>query len=214
VTPAAEIQTATESILETVNGGVFAQWQLGYDDIYFLTGGLRYDKHSAFGEDAEGALYPKISLSAVLSDRQGWDSEFLSTLQIRTAIGQSGLQPGAFDALTTFSPVNSIRGGGVQPDNLGNPDLKPEVSTEWELGFEAGLFMDRIALDVTYWNRTVTDLLVARQFQPSGGFLSSQLDNLGTMDAWGVEFGVSGNAITRPASPWTCSPTPPSCGRR
>lgn len=198
VTSAAVIQTATEAILETVNGGLFAQWQLGLDDIYFLTGGLRYDKHSAFGEEADGALYPKVSLSAVLSDRDGWNSEILSTFQLRTAIGQSGLQPGAFDALTTFSPINSTRGGGVQPDNLGNPNLQPETSTEWELGFEAGLFMDRIAFDMTYWNRTVQDLLVARQFQPSGGFLSQQLDNLGTMDAWGVEMGVSGTAINRP----------------
>jgi len=46
VTSAAVIQTATETILETVDGGLFAQWQPGLDDIYFLTGGPRYDKHS------------------------------------------------------------------------------------------------------------------------------------------------------------------------
>jgi len=86
----------------------------------------------------------------------------------------------------------------LQPDNLGNPNLQPETSMEWELGFEAGLFMDRDAFDRTHWNRTVQDLLVARRFQPSGGFLSQQLDNLGAMDSWGVEMRVSGTAINRP----------------
>jgi TonB-dependent starch-binding outer membrane protein SusC len=197
VTGAAEIQVAAESILETVNGGVLGQATLGFDDVAYLTAGVRYDKHSAFGEQADGAVYPKLSLSLIPSDRAGWDSSLLSTLQLRTAIGRSGLQPGAFDALTTFSPVVSERGGGVQPDNLGNPDLSPEVSTEWEAGFNAGLLNDRMAVDFTYWNRTVTDLLVARQFQPSGGFLSSQLDNLGEMKAWGLEIGVTGNAFNR-----------------
>lgn len=198
VTDAATIQSASENITETVSGGVFGQWQLGFNDIAYLTTGVRYDKHSAFGQDAEGALYPKVSLSLIPSDREGWNSELVSTLQLRTAIGQSGLQPGAFDALTTFQPVRSERGGGVSPDNLGNPELKPEVSTEWELGFDAGLFNDQVAFDVTYWNRSVTDLLVNRQFQPSGGFLQQQLDNLGTMDAYGFEIGVSGTALNRP----------------
>ncbi len=198
VTEAAVIQSSEESFLKTVNAGVFSQLQLGLDDWVFATGGLRYDKHSAFGEEAEGALYPKISVSVVPSSLPDWDYGPVSTFRVRGAIGQSGLQPGAFDALTTFSPVRSARGGGVQPDNLGNPNLEPEVSTEWEVGFETGLWEDRVALDVTYWDRQVENLLVARQFAPSGGFLSTQLDNLGQMDAYGIDLSLRGTAVSRP----------------
>src|SRR5690606_949244 len=101
----------------------------------FATIGARYDKHSAFGQSAGGAFYPKLSLSVVPTDMAGvGEIGPFSSLRLRAAIGRSGLQPGAFDQFTTFAPVNSNDGPGVGPDNLGNADLQPEVSTEWEVG--------------------------------------------------------------------------------
>ncbi len=69
----------------------------------------------------------------------------------------------------------------MAPGNLGNQKLKPEVATEWEVGAEAGFLDDRIGLEVTYWDRVVKDALVARQFAPSGGFVQTQLDNIGEL---------------------------------
>jgi hypothetical protein len=106
---------------------------------------------------------------------------------LRAAIGQSGQQPGAFDKFTTFRPFTSTDGAGLSPDNLGNQDLKPEVATEWELGFEAGLFSDRLGLEFTYWDKTIRDALVSRAYAPSGGFYRRQLDNIGELTAHGVD---------------------------
>ena len=86
----------------------------------------------------------------------------------------------------------------MEPDNLGNAGLAPEISTEWEVGADFGLFDDRLSLDVTYWDRTVSDVLVPRQFPPSGGFTSAQLFNLGEMVAHGLEIGLNGAVITTP----------------
>ena len=191
VAEAAQNRDLDESFLQVVNAGVFAQEQIGIQDYIFLTAGARYDKNSAFGESSAGALYPKVSVSVVPSSRPDWSSELLSTLRLRGAIGQAGLQPGAFDQFTTFSAIATTQGAGLRPDNLGNPDLKPELSTEWEIGAEAGLLQDRASLTATYWNRTVEDALVARQFAPSGGFISSQLDNIGELTAHGVELGLN-----------------------
>jgi TonB-linked SusC/RagA family outer membrane protein len=188
-----------ERILSTVNGGYFAQEQVGFDNWVFATVGARYDFSSAFGETSEGILYPKFSLSVVPSDLPRWVGLGpVSTLRLRGAIGQSGRQPGAFDKLTTFEPLPGEEGSGFAPFNLGNPNLKPEISTEWELGGEAGLFEDRLSFDVTYWNRTVSDLLVAKQFPLSGGFRGLQLANVGEMTANGFEIGVKGFAFNRP----------------
>ena len=66
---------------------------------------------------------------------------------MRAALGQSGRQPGAFDRLTTYQSIVSELGAGVVPLNLGNPDLKPEISTEWEVGTELGLFSNKVGLD-------------------------------------------------------------------
>lgn len=196
VTGAAAEPSADETVNQQVNAGVYVQEQLGFNNFIFATLGARYDKHSAFGETAGGALYPKLSLSVVPTDRAGVDNIGpFSSMRLRGAIGQSGLQPGAFDQFTTFQPEPSVEGPGVSPDNLGNRDLKPEVSTEWEVGGDFGVLNNRFSFDVTYWNRTVSDALVPRQFPPSGGFTSTQLFNLGEMKASGWEFGLNGNVF-------------------
>src|SRR5207237_1978320 len=116
VTSAGANQTAFEKFLETVNAGGFAQEQLGYKDYAFLTLGGRYDRNSAFGKTSEGVFYPKASISVMPSAMPGWDTgpltSKLSTLRLRAALGQSGLQPGAFDQFTTFSALNSETGPG------------------------------------------------------------------------------------------------------
>lgn len=183
-----------ENFLQVVNGGLFVQEQVGFRDYLFLTAGGRYDKNSAFGETSTGVFYPKVSLSVVPSDRAGWDSETLSTLRFRAALGKSGLQPGAFDKFTTFSSIATDVGAGLLPSNLGNPDLKPEVSTEWEFGVEGGFFQDRLGLTATYWDRSVKDALVPRQFAPSGGFTNEQLDNIGEVTGHGLELGLNAQA--------------------
>lgn len=195
VTDAAAEQALFEDISEIVNLGVFAQEQVGFRDYLFATVGARYDANSAFGDDFSGVFYPKASVSFIPTDSPLLDeSDVLSSLRLRAAVGKSGLQPGAFDALTTFTSLSSGTGAGVVPDNLGNPDLEPEVSTEWEVGFDAGLFSDRLSVEATYWNRTVNDALVDRQFAPTGGFRSSQLVNIGQLKAQGVEVSLRGNA--------------------
>lgn len=106
---------AGESFLTTVNGGYFGQSQVGWHDWVFGTVGGRYDFSSAFGKSAGGVFYPKVSLSVVPSDRQGWSSSLVSSLRLRAAIGQSGRQPGAFDQFTTFAPLVTSLGSGLIP---------------------------------------------------------------------------------------------------
>jgi len=188
-------QSVNESWVRNVNMGIFAQEQIGFREFAYLTLGTRYDANSAFGEEFSGVWYPKASFSVVPSDLGGWESTTFSSFRIRGAIGKSGTQPGAFDKFRTFSSYPSVEGAGVSPDNLGNPELKPEVSTEWELGAEAGLFDGRASVELTYWDRTVQDALVSRQFPVSGGFVSRQLTNIGELTGHGLDISVSGDAV-------------------
>jgi TonB-linked SusC/RagA family outer membrane protein len=197
IAEAGGVQDVDEFRISVVNAGLFAQEQIGWNNWVFGTVGARYDYSSAFGEAAGGALYPKASISVIPSDRPGWNSERLSTLRLRGAIGQSGLQPGAFDKLTTYSSIRSPFGPGIQPANLGNPDLKPEVATEWEVGAEVGVLGDRAALEFTFWDRAVRDALVARQYPVTGGFLNRQLANIGRIDSHGLDIGLRGTAVKR-----------------
>jgi TonB-dependent starch-binding outer membrane protein SusC len=202
VTSAGQFLDVYERILETVNVGAFAQEQLAYKEFAFLTVGARYDRNSAFGKTSQGVWYPKVGLSFLASGLPAWGTTSLthpiSTLRVRAAVGRSGLQPGAFDKFTTFSSLSSELGPGLQPDNLGNPNLKPEISTEREVGMEMGLLNDRIGLEATYYRRTTSDALYARQFAPSGGFTNLQLDNIGEIKGGGWELSVRGLVFSRP----------------
>jgi len=197
-TDAAGFQFAHDGILETVNGGYFAQEQVAYKNFLYLTVGSRYDYSSAFGKTAAGVLYPKASLSFVPSDLVGFSVPSVSSLRLRAAWGQSGRQPSAFAKFTTFAAQTGPAGAGLRPDNLGNPDLKPEVATEIEGGAEVGFLNDRIGFEGTFWKRRVNDLLFAVQYPPSGGFTNAQLTNVGVMDAHGTEIGLRGFIVQRP----------------
>jgi TonB-linked SusC/RagA family outer membrane protein len=191
-------QLVGEAFSTNINGGYFAQEQLSWNDYLTGTIGGRYDFSSAFGAEAGGVFYPKVSVSYVVSDHRAVADRFptwLSTLRLRAAWGQSGRQPGAFDKFTTFTPLASELGAGLVPANLGNPALKPEISTETEIGFEAGFLENQFSFEFTAWNRQVDELLVAQAFAPSGGFQNPQLNNIGTMKANGLEMGLRWFAI-------------------
>lgn len=195
---AGQLQTSNSSFLEVIQAGIFVQEQVGYNDYLFFTLGLRFDANSAFGEKFRTARYPKASLSWLPLETFKLNSSTLSSLRLRAAIGQSGQQPGAFDKFTTFLPIRSPDGIGLAPGNLGNQNLKPEVSTEKELGADIGLFSDRVSFEITYWDRVVKDALIPREFAPSGGFYRPQLVNIGELKAHGWDLSLNLNfAVSR-----------------
>ncbi|MGH7446739.1 MAG: TonB-dependent receptor domain-containing protein, partial [Longimicrobiales bacterium] len=120
----------------------------------------------------------------------------VSTLRLRAAYGQSGTQPDAFAALRTFRAVAGPGGAStVTPNSPGNPDLGPERSSEIELGFDAGLFDERIGVEFTGYRGSVSDMILVRDAPPSAGFPGSQFTNLGSFDKWGYELMVRGNVF-------------------
>jgi TonB-dependent starch-binding outer membrane protein SusC len=191
-----------ESFSSIVNAGYFAQEQLGYADWLFGTLGGRYDYNSAFGKTSGGVFYPQASISVIPSDRASWRESFLgnylSTLRFRAAIGKAGRQPSAFDKLTTYTALTATTGAGLVPSNLGNPELRPEVSTEVEAGAEFGIREDQTSFAFTRWQRSTIDALYARQFPVTGGFRAAQIDNIGQIKAWGWDARVKSFVINRP----------------
>ena len=191
-----------ESFASIVNAGFFAQEQLGYNDWMFGTAGGRYDYNSAFGKTSGGVFYPQGSLSIIPSDIPSYKdtklSKYFQTMRFRAAVGKAGRQPGAFDKLTTYGPLTSPLGGGLVPSNLGNPNLRPEISTEVEGGMEVGIMDGRTSIEVSRWQRQLKDALIAKQFPVSGGFSSLQLANIGAMQSWGWDLKVKSFLVNKP----------------
>lgn len=192
------VESVTEFRLEQVNLGWLAQGQFGIRDAAYVTLGGRWDRNSTFGRNTGGAFYPKASISILPTELVAWPIGLISTLRLRGAVGESGLQPGAFDHLTTYEARSTSEGSGVHPVNLGNPDLKAEVAREWEIGGEIGMLDDRASLEVSYWDRTTRDALMPFAYPSAGGFVTSQLTNVGRIDAHGWEFKLGALPVDRP----------------
>src|SRR5690606_15055757 len=109
----------------------------------------------------------KFSVSYIISDEpaaQGFtDALRLSSLKLRGAWGQAGRAPGAYSAVQTYTvdrvTLGEETGSAARTAAFGNPDLKPEKGEEFELGFEASAFDDRVGADFTYYNKTTSDML-------------------------------------------------------
>ena len=180
-------------------GGLISE-QIAWRDRLFFTAAVRTDRNSAFGQDFGFVTYPAASLSYVISDEDFFPkTNFLSSLRLRTAYGESGKQPNFRDAITFFNTQTITVAGADQPGitvgGTGNLDLKPEVSREIEGGFEAALFGSRAGLEVTYYQKTSQDLLIARPLPPSLGLTQTQFDNLGESENKGWEVMLRGQLL-------------------
>lgn len=124
-------------------------------------------------------------------------SDFLSFGKLRASWGQVGVQPSAYRFGTTYETfaystyddaldINEFGGGFRLNDDQGNPDLKPEIKTEWELGADLRFLKDKISLGFTYYQNEINDILLAVSLSPSSGFLSKYA-NAGRMENEGIE---------------------------
>lgn len=198
---ATSVTFGDESRIEEINAGVFMTETVGLWDKLFLTGGLRLDGNSAFGNEFQYQVYPKASVAYNISDEAFWPLDLVPTMKLRFAYGESGLAPAQFAADRTWSPI-SAQGGqpAVTPGNIGNEDLGPERSREFEIGFDAGLWQNRVGVEFTGFFQTTKDALLYKPFPSSLGFTNDQLTNIGEIQNRGFELGV--NALIIQSQEW------------
>jgi len=193
---------AGESRSEERMVGLFMEQQFGLNDLLFVTVGARADGHSAFGAEVDYEIYPKVDMSYVVSAHEFWDPEW-GSLRLRGAYGTAGMQPSAFSAVRTYG---AVAGAGGQPaivaSNVGNPDLRPEVSHELELGFDANVLNERVNIEFTWYDQTTRDALFQARNVPSLGVLGTQLRNVGEVHNRGVELGLLVGVISTPGFRW------------
>ena len=172
--------------------GVFVEQQFGYQDRLFITGALRSDQNSAFGTEFQQVFYPKASISWILSEEGFFPTiGAIDQFRLRAAWGAAGVQPGPNDALRTFGGTTlNLRGvdsPGVIYTAVGNPELRPERTTEFEGGFDLGMFNGRSNLEITYYSKTTQDALIEAVVAPSAGAATRVNRNLGSVKNAGLE---------------------------
>jgi outer membrane receptor protein involved in Fe transport len=171
--------------------GGYGEEQLSVADRLFLTGALRLDAGSGFGRAYATAAYPKASVSWLALNRGA------TTVRLRGAFGESGVQPTNGAALLLYAPNVTYLGGSAiastSPIWPGNPHLKPERSTEFEGGLDVGAWGTRVSLELTGYAKTTHDALVNLDIGELAG--SPYQENIGEVRNTGIETSLTAGII-------------------
>ncbi len=191
---------AIESTDYKVTLGSFFEQTFALHDRLFLTGAARIDDNSSFGTNSSRAVYPKASLSWILSEEPFFPKpRFLNQFRIRSAFGASGTSPGANDALPFFAAGNTNIVDQSTPalffSAVGNPNLRPEKASELEGGVDVDMFDNRVSIAATVYKKLTKDALVQRILPPSAGVSSARFENIGRVQNTGFETSVRAQVI-------------------
>ncbi|PWG82667.1 SusC/RagA family TonB-linked outer membrane protein [Pararcticibacter amylolyticus] len=178
---------------------VFGSLDFGFKDYWFANVSLRNDWSSTLPKNNRSYFYWGANTSFVFTDAfKDLQSEKLSYLKVRAAWGQTGNDADPYRVGTPFIPskpalpfgdiYTPLQGvlGLTQSNNLGNENLKPEITTEWELGLDTRWINSRIGLDFSYYNRKTKDQIVRASIAPEAGFTTQTL-NIGNIQNKGFE---------------------------
>ena len=204
---AAQQRLASEFTDENKTYGAFVSEQMAWRDRLFVTVSARDDQNSAFGRDVGTTIYPSANVSYVISEEPWFPkTSMLSKLRLRSSVGQAGLQPSSTAALQFLAaqtyPIGTQEVAGEFISSIGNPKLKPEITTEFEGGFDAGFLDDRLNLEFTLFNKLSRGQLFQRPLPPSFGVGASQWVNVAKVQNRGIELAADAQVLNMRQLSW------------
>ena len=176
---------------------------LTLSDALLVTAAVNSERSSNNGDSKKFYAYPKFSASY----RIPFAVPYTDNVKLRAAYGKAGNQPPfgyKYTNLVTFTNDGII--GGRPSAIKGDPNIKPETSTEIEGGFDAQFVDGRVALDFTAYRKQVDDLILQANLAPSTGISTLNL-NGGQLVNKGLEIGLNLNPIAGDMFDWTSRTT-------
>lgn len=184
--------------------GAFAQGLLSYKEFLYFTVGGRNSWSSNLEQANRSIFYPSFSGSFIPTSafESLQNNNVLNYLKIRAGYSTSA----NFGSPYATRPILSIntnqfvdRASNIYNSNsisnrLPNPNLRPELLQEFEVGFEGKFFNNRMNVDFTYYNRNSKDQILSRELDPSTGFTVTSI-NAGAVRNQGIELQLGYNVI-------------------
>jgi len=180
--------------------GAFATVSLGYKNFLYANFQARNDWTSTLERDNRSVFYPSASLSFVPTDAipSLQNSNVVNYLKLRIGYGTSAGYPLPYQTRTTLNTATNqfvTAGGSILntnslSNNLGNPNLQPELHRELEGGVEAKFLNNRVGIDLSLYDRQSSDLIIALDLDPATGFNSTTV-NAAELSNKGIELGVN-----------------------
>ncbi|MCQ2268614.1 MAG: SusC/RagA family TonB-linked outer membrane protein [Bacteroidaceae bacterium] len=194
--------TATNTQTHYMTRAVYGTATVGYKDTYFLDANLRNDWDSRLSKSKNSYLYGGLSASVMLSNIIAKDSKWLNYWKLRASAAQVGSTLGAYAVNDYYrtSKYNSdltLYSYYVQV----NPDIKPTISTSYEIGTEFRLFNNRFWGDINYYTKDTKNQILNLNVAPQSGFQSRQI-NAGLIRNNGIEVSLGVTAVKTPDLQW------------
>jgi outer membrane receptor protein involved in Fe transport len=202
--------TSSEFLQEETRMGIFGELTADINNYLFLNVAGRNDWTSTVEPENRRIFYPSGSVAFVpTSAFKGLESNFLNFLKIRAGVGTSAGFPQPYRTRNILQQnargFLNAAGATVQThsvDNfLGNPNLLPELQTEFEFGVEGKILNNKIGFDLTLFRRDTRNLITNTPLDASTGYTSTSR-NIGKIRNEGIELSVNGTAIKTDAFGW------------
>ncbi|MEX1136639.1 MAG: SusC/RagA family TonB-linked outer membrane protein [Balneolales bacterium] len=182
---------------------LYSHATIDYMDIVYLTATARNDWSSTLPADNNSYFYPSLSLGFVFSDATDlFDDTFFSYGKLRASVSQIGNDAPVYSLTTNYTqadPGDGVSGEIIYPfagvggyrlnTTIGNPDLRPETTTEYEVGLDLRVFEGRGSIDISYYDRSTVDQIFEVPTSSATGF-TSRLANAGEIRNYGVELAL------------------------
>lgn len=189
-----ERPTTATSLSERQVNSMFAQANLGFKDMAYLDLTVRNDISSTLPKENNSYWYYSASSSFIFTQLEPLKNlGFLNFGKIRASIAQVGSDTGPYQTAFTYALGESFGSNATMfvPNQLPNIDLKPAISTDYEVGMELRFLDARLVLDVNYYNRVKKDEILPLTVSGATG-VSTSLVNAGEFKSSGMEYQLSG----------------------
>jgi len=189
----------SESEMKRRLTGAFADITLGWNNEVFLDVTARNDWSSTLPINANHYFYPGATLSWIFSERFA-KNNILTFGKVRMAYGKTGNDAGVYRTNVTYTqaytngyysgsgltfPLSSVN-SFISSASKGSSTLRPEMTSEFEVGANLQFFNGRIGIDAAYYNRLTTDQIFSLPVDPATGY-TSMVTNFGDIRNKGVE---------------------------
>lgn len=213
------LDLSTSIVPETISkkwslASFLARVNYDYNGKYLLTLSFRADGSSKFRKDNVRGYFPSGAFAWKMSQEKFMKNiPVVSDAKLRLSYGTTGNN--RVDEYATYSGItypyvnyysfnNGIPERGAALTSTGNIDLKWETTSQMNIGYDLGMFKQKLRLVFDYYSKKTTDLLLNAQLPHTTGYLTS-FQNIGNVKNEGLEFTLQYDAIKTKNFEWATS---------